>query len=212
MKQVSTGTGRAVSPVVGIALLVAITVVIAVVLGSVAGAYILQDDQPPNAAFTTKYCNDPVGGDTLAFTHQAGETIETEHLEVRYEGVEVVFDGKTRTINNTVALGEPGGSETLEPGERVYIGHPGANVQYENAEIDLIWMDTGQSKTLTRWKTEIVGTNQSGECSFPAEATHAVAFSVDCDGSPPAEDRGHGNECEGDDPDNPGKGGGPRGP
>jgi flagellin-like protein len=76
----------AVSPVIGVILMVAITVILAAVIGS----FVLNlggslNDTAPQASFGFDY-NDTANPSTVDITHQSGDTIESERLNVTASG------------------------------------------------------------------------------------------------------------------------------
>jgi flagellin-like protein len=87
---------RAVSPVIGVILMVAITVILAAVIGTfVLGLGDQVSDNAPQASFSFDFnangdFNGEVGapgtGDLVNITHEGGETIENSTLEVSGDG------------------------------------------------------------------------------------------------------------------------------
>lgn len=75
----------AVSPVIGVILMVAITVILAAILGSlVLGVEQSVAEPAPHAQFTTDYASQ--GNDTLTITHDGGATIPAARLNASVEG------------------------------------------------------------------------------------------------------------------------------
>jgi hypothetical protein len=199
---------RAVSPAIGIALLLAIVVVLAAILGAAAAGYVSQDEVPASALFSASYCNDPANGDTLRIVHEAGDTVRSENLVLRYDDVMHITDNGERELNGTFTFDSPPYPEEFKAGDTVFASNIEQNLQFEDAKFTLVWNQSGRSFPLKNWETDVAGSNQSGRCSFPAESPFAVSLNPACgDGSPGANDRGHGNEgCRDEDPDNPGRG------
>lgn len=105
-----SNTERAVSPVIGVILMVAITVILAAVIGAfVIGLGDQVQETAPNAQFTFDYEGN--AGDILVtVTHDGGQTIDTstDTLEI------VDHDGNTYDWNgNSVSAGD---SETVNLG------------------------------------------------------------------------------------------------
>jgi len=80
---------RAVSPVIGVILMVAITVILAAVIGTfVLGLGNQVQETSPNANIAFDYTNDSDGDDTLQITHETGDTIEASQVSVVVSGAE----------------------------------------------------------------------------------------------------------------------------
>jgi len=87
---------RAVSPVIGVILMVAITVILAAVIGTfVLGLGDQVSDNAPQASFSFDFnangdfdgqTGAPGAGDIVNITHEGGETIENSTLEVSGDG------------------------------------------------------------------------------------------------------------------------------
>ncbi|KAB1189979.1 type IV pilin [Haloferax sp. MBLA0076] len=74
---------RAVSPVIGVILMVAITVILAAVIGTfVLGLGDQVSETAPQASFSFEYTNDSVNGDELKITHESGDGIPASQLTV----------------------------------------------------------------------------------------------------------------------------------
>jgi flagellin-like protein len=133
-------TDRAVSPVIGVILMVAITVILAAVIG----AFVLeigdQQETAPNTSFDTEqqevyYCRG--GGDaankqtndtTVTFTHAGGDTID-------YTNVDVKTNGEAPTMQVTgghpsCTGGPKSGQPTMAPSPN-WIETKGTNQQFE---------------------------------------------------------------------------------
>ena len=140
----------AVSPVIGVILMVAITVILAAVIGTfVLGLGQNIEDTPPNAQFNAEYeeggsaspsCN-PLDSsaspnDLLEITHQSGPTIEAERLTVSSNGTDQDWNG------------DCDGSTEVGSGDT-------ANVEVgSDSEVRLVWTAEGggQTDTLTTWE------------------------------------------------------------
>jgi len=140
----------AVSPVIGVILMVAITVILAAVIGTfVLGLGESIEDNAPSASFTTSYeeggasgtttCNPTDAtnpGDLLEITHQSGPTIEADRLTVSSNGTDQDWNG------NCDGSTEVGSGDT-------------ANVEVgSDSEVRLVWTAEGggQTDTLTTWE------------------------------------------------------------
>ena len=92
---------RAVSPVIGVILMVAITVILAAVIGTFVLGIAPGEDPAPSAQLTF----DAGDGTDIEVTHSGGDTMEIEDLTILINGS--VIDG--------VSFDDPG--ETFAPGE-----------------------------------------------------------------------------------------------
>ena len=139
----------AVSPVIGVILMVAITVILAAVIGTfVLGLGESIEDNAPSASFTTNYeestpatgsscaADGTTGDNTLEITHQSGPTIDAERLTISEDGSD--GDGWTAC----------GGSSEASSGDTAT-----ADVK-SDATVRLIWTAEGggQTDTLTTWE------------------------------------------------------------
>ena len=106
---------KAVSPVIGVILMVAITVILAAVIGTfVLGLGDSLSDTTPSASINAEFDDD--GGDVI-FTHQSGQNIEVDNLRISDsdgDGIDrgdVVIDGNgddTFSAGDTITYGVDG--------------------------------------------------------------------------------------------------------
>ena len=109
---------RAVSPVIGVILMVAITVILAAVIGSfVLGLTDNVTDTPPNAQITFEF---DTGADTVTLIHEGGSTIDLSTVELVGpsdsddltgwdSGTDGVTAGESVTVNYDTGLGASSG-------------------------------------------------------------------------------------------------------
>ena len=113
---------RAVSPVIGVILMVAITVILAAVIGTfVLGLGDSLSDTTPSASIDAEFD----GTDTITFTHQSGQNIEAQNLRITDSGdngfdvasddLDISGDGDVFSAGNTITTDtdEPSGSGTV---------------------------------------------------------------------------------------------------
>ena len=87
---------RAVSPVIGVILMVAITVILAAVIGTfVLGLGDQVSDNAPQASFSFDFSSNDDGftgeaADVVNITHEGGETIENSTLDVSGDGTDTL--------------------------------------------------------------------------------------------------------------------------
>ncbi|WP_336336551.1 type IV pilin N-terminal domain-containing protein [Haloarcula brevis] len=136
----------AVSPVIGVILMVAITVILAAVIASfVLGLGDQAQQATPQASFSFDY--NEVGGDGNGYvtvTHDGGDSIEAQELYVRGSGITDTGDSSATYIIDGTATGSwedagyTGGSE-ITAGQTVDVEASGAydiRVVYEPVEGD----------------------------------------------------------------------------
>lgn len=137
---------RAVSPVIGVILMVAVTVMLAAIIGTfVFGLAAKQQQTPPQATFTFDY--DTTGGaaapdfgndGTLTITHDGGDTVPASELVVR------------DTRGNESAGDEP---ELWGPGDVAASSTADLSTESDDT-IRVVWEspDSGNSATLGEWR------------------------------------------------------------
>ena len=115
---------RAVSPVIGVILMVAITVILAAVIGTfVLGLGDQVDENAPQASFDFDYsANGSFGGgsdDYVNVTHEGGETLEASTLNVTGDGSTILTE-KT-AFPSTISAGDGASYGNIDSGETVRI-------------------------------------------------------------------------------------------
>ena len=136
----------AVSPVIGVILMVAITVILAAVIGTfVLGLGESIEDNAPSSSFTTEYeegtagtCEPDSGSENnnLEITHESGPTIEADRLTISEDGSDLPWSDCSSTTNEVGA----GDTASVEVGS--------------GDSVRLVWTAEGggQEDTLTRWE------------------------------------------------------------
>ena len=162
----------AVSPVIGVILMVAVTVILAAVIGSFVlnlGGSLQQS--APQATFSFDYEQNEGGSDALEITHDAGDTIEGENLNVSstgatdntspetdaYVGTDVftgsVTSGTSVTVDNTTFKTDytstNGGVSFMDERENEW-----AELDLSDATVRVVYnSDNGEnSATLSTWE------------------------------------------------------------
>jgi flagellin-like protein len=111
----------AVSPVIGVILMVAITVILAAVIGAFVLGIGGSQTQTPQASWEwtgpssasangVEACNGNGGSETVQVTHQGGDSIETDNLEL---GGSECTDGTTVTAGDTLYTSEATSGSTV---------------------------------------------------------------------------------------------------
>jgi hypothetical protein len=210
------GHGRAVSPVTGIVLLIAIGVVIASVLGVVAVQLVTGETQPPKATVFVGSCETADGNTVLKLQHNGGDVVDVDRLQLRYRDVGWRYvpergpkDAITGSVRGTVEME----GDSLAPGDTILFGHTLADLRFSGSTVELVWEDGESGYVLAGWRGSDggFGTSRNPHCPFPpapGSSVHAYNVSMgECELTPGSDDRGHGNQCTIDeDPDNPGGG------
>jgi flagellin-like protein len=144
---------RAVSPVIGVILMVAITVILAAVIGTfVLGLGDQVSQTTPNASFSFDYTNNSSGVDTLEITHRGGDTIASGQLNATVNGAEDGGGAALTLTDDVYDSGDvtAGSSHTLN--NNSFNGSPPA-VNLASANVRVTWSsDSGDSTAVIgRW-------------------------------------------------------------
>jgi len=146
---------RAVSPVIGVILMVAITVILAAVIGTfVLGLGDQVQQTTPNVNFAFDYTEG--NSDTLEVTHENGDELTGSNVDVVVSGATGTADADgTYTWDESSTLG---GDSTVTAGSSVTvnsdnIGSDTANLDLSGATVRVTWTsDSGESSsTLAKW-------------------------------------------------------------
>jgi flagellin-like protein len=133
---------RAVSPVIGVILMVAITVILAAVIGTfVLGLGDQVSDNAPQASFSFEFADtggfDGSADDYINITHEGGATIDNSTLGVQGDG------------DDSLAIEDAGGwaDGTVEAGDQ--ISHSGVN---SGETVRVVWTNPngGSTNTIAR--------------------------------------------------------------
>ncbi|WP_096393455.1 type IV pilin [Halorubrum trapanicum] len=129
----SNADDRAVSPVIGVILMVAITVILAAVIGTfVLGLGDQLGDTAPQATFTI----DSNGTDTINITKTGGQSLESADLVLSVNG---------ERVNSSIA------SDTWETGERKQITKDSGDWAGGEAEVRIIHDPSGNAIFERTW-------------------------------------------------------------
>lgn len=169
LKQLLTDDS-AVSPVIGIILMVAITVILAAIIGTfVLGLGDSVNNTAPQATFSFEYEQNEGGSDVLTITHEVGDTIEGQNLNITsdgatdetsppdtndaYVGTDVftgqITAGTEATVDNTTF-------KTFDATGKFLTDRGGSDSQLDlsGATIRVVYTDEtgGSSATLAKWE------------------------------------------------------------
>jgi flagellin-like protein len=202
---------RALSPVVGTVLLLAIVVVLgAFAFGAVAFGVSDRLAQPSQADLQAQGASESATGNTVTVTHRGGETIDTDAVTVH-----ATVAGEKRPLSAFT------NQETLTAGDRVTIHASEVGADADGDRIVVRWDRAGSSVTLAT--ASVAGgystpTSTSARTPAPTATPTSTPTPEPTPTStpePPTDtpecndedhDRGHGNDCDGHDEDNPGTG------
>lgn len=147
------GDRRAVSPVIGVVLMVAITVLLAAVIGT----FLLgigTGGSTPQATFAYEATENPTFPDELRIVHRSGDAIPNDELYV------------TANVPVQEASGSPGpadrlswaqlgdGGDNVESGDEVVVEPPNTDPELEDKVFRLVWDDGEQSAVVSDWRGE----------------------------------------------------------
>jgi flagellin-like protein len=147
-----TGDERAVSPVIGVILMVAITVILAAVIGTfVLGLGDSLSNQAPQANWEVSTNNvdgtsDSTPDDQVVLTHDGGDAIDNGNLRVTIDGSEAYNGGNApgdwaEATDNWGSDTSAGDSLTLTEGS----SNSGAS---GDVKVQIVWEDSGSSAVL----------------------------------------------------------------
>ena len=138
---------KAVSPVIGVILMVAITVILAAVIGTfVLGLGDSISDTSPSASISSD-----ISDGNIVFTHQSGQSIETDRLRVSSTNNTHIANGGDLDGEKDVDEGEESdlGSSFRAGDQIVVVGEDGDFTDGDDETARLIWESGGQSSTLS---------------------------------------------------------------
>jgi len=130
---------EAVSPVIGVILMVAVTVILAAVIGAFALSF--SDNESITPQVTFKYTYDSGAGE-LTVRHFAGDTFESDRVRFRGTGLDTNDLGKTWTeLSDDPSVSS---NTEIQTGDRATIG-----VTDREFEAELVWeSDDGEESSI----------------------------------------------------------------
>jgi flagellin-like protein len=145
------GDEDAVSPVIGVILMVAITVILAAVIGTFVLGLGQGVQSAPQAQFTIETTNMNDGlttNDAFVITHDGGDTIESANVQIIVDGTLVYTDGGT--TGNVVAPDDTWAAE-VNAGDAQQIEEQGTtNDVFESDDtVRVVWQSASSDKTQT---------------------------------------------------------------
>ncbi|NEU57094.1 type IV pilin [Halorussus sp. MSC15.2] len=150
---------RAVSPVIGVILMVAITVILAAVIGTfVLGLGDRVSQAQPTAQFTFDYANnasDQAGStaDYVNVTHDGGDGVESSQLKITVDDVTAWDENGIKGGNGFAE--QSGWSGKLTAGSSISI-YDDADAKIEDGQtVKVIWTASGSDKTAVIGESEV---------------------------------------------------------
>ncbi|MFC4407120.1 type IV pilin [Haloarchaeobius iranensis] len=136
----------ALSPVIGVVLMVALTVVLSASVGVfVLGIGSQVTQQTPNAVVQYEFAVDGSGNETLTLTQEGGNPVDAQYVTVYVEG-DVAWEGGS-TGSNYVLGGADEWADGLEGGDSLALETNSSNVAVGDT-IRIVWEKDGQSAIL----------------------------------------------------------------
>ena len=143
---------RAVSPVIGVILMVAITVILAAVIGTFVLGLGESVQSTPQAKFNFDYQNDNV-----TITHEGGDAIASEELNVSGSSAFTYqLDDESPAApslpNASISFEDMGVSGEVSAGNSVIVTK-GSSGNFDSDTVRVVWsdIDTDKSATLSKW-------------------------------------------------------------
>jgi len=143
---------NAVSPVIGVILIVAITVILSAIVGSFALGLGESQDTAPQSSWKTDYTDG--SPDELILTHESGDPMDPDRLYVIISGSPTAgADGKYQLSGATLGV-----TSEVEAGDEVTIdGNVDSGLDLSGATVRLVWEDEdtddqADSATLLKWE------------------------------------------------------------
>lgn len=155
----------AASPVIGVTLMVAVTVILAAVIATfVLGIGDGVNDTAPQATFSFDYNQNGVGSDELTSTHEGGEIIDGDNLNITSTGASR-DDGGDAIVGTDVFTGEVHSGTTANINNSTFkdpstgnfvndLSGDSEQLNLSSATVRVIYIDrqSGNSATLGRWE------------------------------------------------------------
>jgi flagellin-like protein len=135
---------RAVSPVIGVILMVAITVILAAVIATFAlGFTSSTGDDTPQVSFDSEFQNDS-GDTTVTLTVQSGDNFDPEAVTFSGDIADVSGAGVTAEGDDFSSASDINDDDTVSAGDSIEVGVTG-----DDYEIDLIYQaDSGEESSI----------------------------------------------------------------
>jgi flagellin-like protein len=148
---------KAVSPVIGVILMVAITVILAAVIGTFVLGLGQGVQSAPQAQFTIETTNMNDGtttNDVFTITHDGGDTIESANIDIVVDGTSVYDDGQlqdgTAAIESSAVVDDNWQTEVNAGGAQVVAEDSSSNEVFGSDDtVRVVWQSANSDKTQT---------------------------------------------------------------
>jgi flagellin-like protein len=145
---------RAVSPVIGVILMVAITVILAAVIGTfVLGLGDRVSQASPNANFDFSYSGTAGNAETVEITHDGGDGVENDQVKVLIGGQEA-WNADDSFKSNFQAGDENPWTTKITAGDTLEIREDGDSINNGDA-VKVVWTASGSDKTAVIGESEV---------------------------------------------------------
>jgi flagellin-like protein len=150
---VSDGENRAVSPVIGVILMVAITVILAAVIGTfVLGLGDRVGEAQPSATFSFDYTAG--NNNVVSITHDGGQSVEDSQVSVSIGGDNAYTGPDEFNGGNNFQKESDGWNGDITAGDALEIKEDGDSI--ENGDtVKVIWTASGSDKTAVIGESEV---------------------------------------------------------
>jgi flagellin-like protein len=132
---------RAVSPVIGVILMVAITVILAAIIGTFVLGLGDSVESAPQASFDFELSEDTGTNGNLNITHRGGDTIDNSSIEIRTNGTDI-----TNTTTDTSITSGPG--QEIGAGDTIVID---IKAELAGETVDIVFVRDGASDIIATY-------------------------------------------------------------
>ncbi|WP_277543500.1 type IV pilin N-terminal domain-containing protein [Haloarcula laminariae] len=141
----------AVSPVIGVILMVAITVILAAVIATfVLGLGDSLGNQAPQATWdisTDNLGDGNADNDRVIVTHEGGDSVDQTNIQVNIDGTNAFDKGSTSSDWTTISA-ETDWSTDTSAGDKLTLEEDGSGVASGDVTVRVVWEDAGSSSVL----------------------------------------------------------------
>jgi flagellin-like protein len=148
-----------VSPVIGVILMVAITVILAAVIGTfVLGLGDQVQDSAPNADFQFEYLNSSyesgTSGEEIDITHDGGQDVDVENVDLLIGST--TYEDLNSTVGSPSADVDSDWPETVSTGSTLSLVEDGTDGDYESGDdVHIVWKSPSGGSSQTIGESEV---------------------------------------------------------
>ena len=147
---------RAVSPVIGVILMVAITVILAAVIGTfVLGLGDRVSQASPNANFGFDYGATAGNADTVEITHDGGDGVEYKQVTVTVDGADAWDSDGFKTDFTGPDSDDTAWQSKITAGNKLTIEESSNTAIEDGDSVKVIWSADGSDKTAIIGESEV---------------------------------------------------------